>query len=333
MSFTTLIETQMLVEQALKETGITHDPHQCSGILRDGEMLGTSDYPTSFYKNSGTIQCITDIGFVVESAPSVNQISRMLWLRNHYSDFVVEINTPQGILSEDFADKTTKEIVYFFCSHYPNMITEGKFLPAAATLAGIATMASVPASYDGNTVSIDDMENASLPSIEYIQDKEPAQKKMKPKQDLIKSNDPKIVMALTMWGEARSHGKFGMMAVGHVINNRAKMNKKMFGGNKIVDVAKKNKQFSCWNDNDPNIQKMNKIESYKDRFPLSYKRWQEALDLSEKILNGELPDPTNGATFYHTTEISPYWAPKMKKIKEIKNHVFYTLPSKNNAKS
>ncbi len=159
-----------------------------------------------------------------------------------------------------------------------------------------------------------------------------------------------MVLAQTMWGEARQEGKEGMLAVGNVIKNRAEENSRLFGQG-IRGVALKPKQFSCWNKNDPNRKRMLKIveldkliqqkksptgEQFEEWFKkfqntgmfLEYKAWVVAKQLAEKIVNGQMTDPTKGATFYHTKQIKPSWASKMQKIHASGNHIFYDLPKK-----
>ncbi len=129
----------------------------------------------------------------------------------------------------------------------------------------------------------------------------------------IYSQDPTMIMALTIWGESRSEGLEGMVAVGNVIANRA-LQKKF--GNGIIGVAKKRKQFSCWNSDDPNLKLMRKLSADDPQ-------WETAYDVASKILNRKISDNTNGATFYHTNAISPYWVDSMKKVSEIGDHIFY----------
>lgn len=159
-----------------------------------------------------------------------------------------------------------------------------------------------------------------------------------------------IILAKTMWGEARGHGESGMRAVGHVIVNRAQAEKPKLFGQGVVGVATKPKQFSCWNANDPNwklMKKMDEIdlalakrespvegksfEEWVKDFKLSrsfkdYQQWRIAKKLAKEILNGANPDPTKGALFYHTTAVHPSWASKLEKIGQVANHVFYTMP-------
>ena len=43
----------------------------------------------------------------------------------------------------------------------------------------------------------------------------------------------------------------------------------------------------------------------------------------ELILNGAFSDVTNGATFFHASEVSPSWSKKFKKTRKIGRHIFY----------
>ena len=154
------------------------------------------------------------------------------------------------------------------------------------------------------------------------------------------------ILAQTMWGEARSHGEQGMLAVGWVIKNRASSGKGLTFGHGIRGVALKDKQFSCWNAGDPNrdrMQKMNEItrilqtkqtpdgqpfEKWLAKFKLSndfkdYQLWLEAFQLAKQIMAGRTTDPTNGALFYHTTGVKPKWSIDATPIGRVANHIFY----------
>ena len=171
-----------------------------------------------------------------------------------------------------------------------------------------------------------------------------------PEQNL-KTPSPLAVLAQTMWGEARSHGPLGMLAVGFVIKNRAESDLHGRFGHGIANVALKNKQFSCWNKGDPNREAMKQMKaidgiiksktppagekSYTEwlaKFKQSnefreYKAWREAFDLASEVLNGSVKDPTKGATYYHTTAIHPTWADDMDRVGKVADHIFYKLPS------
>lgn len=158
------------------------------------------------------------------------------------------------------------------------------------------------------------------------------------------------VLAQTIWGEARQEGTKGMIAVGNVIKNRAEANKKMFGQG-IKGVALKPKQFSCWNEGDPNREKLKDIlqydklvsmrksptgEPFNEWFQkfkntgeyLEYKSYIKAKEIAQQILSGSVPDPTKGAVYYHTLDVKPIWRTKLDQVAQYGNHVFYTLPEK-----
>ena len=158
------------------------------------------------------------------------------------------------------------------------------------------------------------------------------------------------VLAQTIWGEARQEGTKGMIAVGNVIKNRAEANKKMFGQG-IKGVALKPKQFSCWNEGDPNREKLKDIlqydklvsmrksptgEPFNEWFQkfkntgqyLEYKSYLKAKEIAQQILSGSVPDPTKGAVYYHTLDVKPIWRTKLDQVAQFGNHVFYTLPEK-----
>lgn len=141
----------------------------------------------------------------------------------------------------------------------------------------------------------------------------------------ISDRDAKL-LALTIWGEARSHGREGMLAVGHVIKNRVEAAKKRFGGDSIEGVVKKRKQFSCWNASDPNRSKLLNLDAYLaelDPGSPDRVRWEEAKKIAEDILAGRSADPTRGALYYHTDAINPDWSKGIKPVTKFANHVFY----------
>ena len=157
-------------------------------------------------------------------------------------------------------------------------------------------------------------------------------------------------LAQTIWGEARQEGTKGMIAVGNVIKNRAEANKKMFGQG-IKGVALKPKQFSCWNEGDPNREKLKDIlqydklvsmrksptgEPFNEWFQkfkntgeyLEYKSYLKAKEIAKQVLDGTVSDPTKGAVYYHTLDVKPIWRTKLDQVAQYGNHVFYTLPEK-----
>ena len=60
-----------------------------------------------------------------------------------------------------------------------------------------------------------------------------------------------LIAARTVYGEARGESLVGKKAVVHVLMNRV-AKKIMDSDSTIAQAALRFKQFSCWNENDPN---------------------------------------------------------------------------------
>lgn len=132
----------------------------------------------------------------------------------------------------------------------------------------------------------------------------------------MRQNDARVILAKTIWGEARGEGRAGMEAVASVIMNRTLLGG--WWGDEVIEVCLKRQQFSAWNANDPNRDKMDALK------PGDNAAYDMALDIADKAISGDLADTTGGATHYHTTAISPNWAAGATETARIGSHVFYT---------
>lgn len=126
------------------------------------------------------------------------------------------------------------------------------------------------------------------------------------------------LLAATAWGEARSEGADGMRAVAHVMVNRVGQR---FGGD-LETVILAPKQFSVWNVGDPNRPLVRNPERYA-RSGENRETWVAAQQIAREVLSGQSVDPTNGALFYHTRAIRPWWSRFGEGRQEIGAHVFY----------
>lgn len=121
------------------------------------------------------------------------------------------------------------------------------------------------------------------------------------------------VLARTLWGEARSEGVIGMRAVAAVIMNRAADSR---WPDALADVALQAWQFSAWNANDPNRDRMLRVTEADPQFRL-------ALDIAREAVEGRLVDPTGGANHYFADYIArPSWARTMTETTRIGRHIF-----------
>ncbi|OGI28995.1 MAG: hypothetical protein A2288_01090 [Candidatus Moranbacteria bacterium RIFOXYA12_FULL_44_15] len=116
-----------------------------------------------------------------------------------------------------------------------------------------------------------------------------------------------MLLARLIFGEARNQSKEAMLGVGWTIKNRVNAKRSYFGSNYHEVILKNDKgvyQFSSLNPNE------------KENFPLlidpfrnkgderTHEGWLNAYDVSESIINGTNDDPTDGATFFHSEDLS-----------------------------
>ena len=112
------------------------------------------------------------------------------------------------------------------------------------------------------------------------------------------------VMARTLWAEDRAGGATGMAAVAAVIMNRLRNAQRTRFGATVADVCQKRLQFSCWNPGIPgyaaqpsevaNFNAMKAVDTTDADF-------RTALQIATQAMQGNLPDPTGGATHYVAT--------------------------------
>jgi hypothetical protein len=126
------------------------------------------------------------------------------------------------------------------------------------------------------------------------------------------------LLAATAWGEARSEGEDGMRAVAHVMVNRVGQR----FGDDLETVILAPKQFSVWNRSDPNRPLVQNPERYATGGE-NLETWATAQQVAREVLSGQSVDPTNGALFYHTRAIRPWWSHYGQGQRTIGAHIFY----------
>lgn len=126
--------------------------------------------------------------------------------------------------------------------------------------------------------------------------------------------DPTEILARTIWGEARSTGKAGMQHVASVILNRA--NNPRWWGDDVISVCQKPRQFSCWNEQDPNREKLLAVTEADPEF-------RTAMFIA--LQAHQLPDLTGGADSYYALSMAtpPTWAAKATRTMVDGWHAFY----------
>lgn len=131
-----------------------------------------------------------------------------------------------------------------------------------------------------------------------------------------------LILARTVWGEARGEPWIGMVAVAWVIRNRVEADihddgKPDWWGEGYPGVCLAPRQFSCWDDH------ATIGEQTPRTMPIPYAA-------AAAVMADDERDPTNGATHYHTIARPswapiwpPDWAATMRETARIGRHVFY----------
>jgi Cell Wall Hydrolase len=140
----------------------------------------------------------------------------------------------------------------------------------------------------------------------------PVKRVRKPSSDL-------ECLATAVYYEARGETASGQAAVAEVVLNRARHKAfpksvcgVVFQGSSRVTGC----QFSFTCDGSMNRRK-------------DAAAWKRARDVAATALSGVRVSGVGSATHFHTTGVSPKWAPKMTKITQVGTHIFYRFKPRN----
>lgn len=134
------------------------------------------------------------------------------------------------------------------------------------------------------------------------------------------------ILGLTIIGESRGEPINGQIAVGNVIRNRASHNKTTYH-----EVCLTPKQFSCWNEDDPNRSLLMELaEQLINGQFITDPYLKQCMYVAKGIVEMELLDNTNGAMNYLTSQLffdgkTPSWAKQAHNLKTIGNQVFFNV--------
>jgi spore germination cell wall hydrolase CwlJ-like protein len=123
------------------------------------------------------------------------------------------------------------------------------------------------------------------------------------------SNEDRNCLALNVYFESRGESKIGQEFVAWVTLNRVTSDK---FPNNVCDVVWEDKQFSWTHDG-------------KSDKPKDQEAWSIAQQIAGQVIDtyGVESDPTEGAIFFHSDYVNPYWTDKVTKVVQIDNHIFY----------
>ena len=115
-----------------------------------------------------------------------------------------------------------------------------------------------------------------------------------------------LVIALTLWGEARGESYEGKYAVAQVIVARHEQS-----GHSYKKVCLEPKQFSCWHNG-----------IFTQRMPKGKEpEWVECYSIADAMVKGQVPP--SRATHFRSIKVRPSWMYAMTRIERIGRHVFY----------
>ena len=133
-------------------------------------------------------------------------------------------------------------------------------------------------------------------------------------------------LAQNIYFEARGESKKGQIAVAYVVLNRKQDTNYpnticgvikqgpvsvWFLEQKQKIVPLQNKcQFSWWCDG-------------KSDVPRDLWAWGSAMEIAVGVVEGKYQDPTEGAMWYHNTEVEPNWTHQLAVATRINKHIFY----------
>ena len=122
------------------------------------------------------------------------------------------------------------------------------------------------------------------------------------------------ILARVLWGEAEGEGADGMQAVGNVIMNRVERDSKYNAD--AQDIVMEYKQFSSVGDPKRLEAMMNLSKDNPE--------YIQALEISKKLLAGEMEDITGGATHFYNPNIAAKhsWIDEYPVTLKLKNHWF-----------
>lgn len=131
------------------------------------------------------------------------------------------------------------------------------------------------------------------------------------------------ILAKTVYGEARGEERVGKQAVAWVVLNRFNA-RRWYSASTIAGTCLMRRQFSCWNEFDPNFAKTSGLMP------------ERAINCLEAVLDVVLrgaADPTKGATHYLNPDATmaqrgtlPEWALKKPPVAVIGRHLFFADP-------
>ena len=135
-----------------------------------------------------------------------------------------------------------------------------------------------------------------------------------------------VCLALNIYHEARGESLEGQLGVAHVTMNRVAHAR---FPDTVCGVVYQGRHMINWKGNRVPVRHKCQFSWYCDgRSDTAYNHrgWQDSLALAERVLLGDTPDPTQGATHYYNHNIvEPAWSHQFVTTALLDNHTFQTM--------
>lgn len=131
-------------------------------------------------------------------------------------------------------------------------------------------------------------------------------------------NGERFCLAQNIYFESANQSFAGRLAVANVVMNRVKDEQFPDTVCEVVYQAKLIRSFP--------VRNMCQFSWYcdgLDDLPTDSKTWMQSLYLADRVLFGEYKDITEGALWYHSDAVTPYWSKHLNLVTTIDNHLFY----------
>jgi len=136
-------------------------------------------------------------------------------------------------------------------------------------------------------------------------------------------NGDRFCLAQNIYFESANQSFAGRVAVANVVMNRVEDDQ---FPNTVCDVVYQAEMKENWKGNLLPVLHRCQFSWYcdgKSDLPTDSTTWMESFRIAGMVLAFEYQDITEGALWYHSDSVEPYWSKQLSLVTTIDNHLFY----------
>ena len=136
-------------------------------------------------------------------------------------------------------------------------------------------------------------------------------------------NGERFCLAQNIYFESANQSFAGRVAVANVVLNRVEDDQ---FPNTVCDVVYQAEMKENWKGNLLPVLHRCQFSWYcdgKSDLPTDSTTWMESFRIAGMVLAFEYQDITEGALWYHSDSVEPYWSKQLSLVTTIDNHLFY----------